>query len=112
MDTITAIKKALEGDPNKGLTAVDRLRLLSGGKPDFDPLTAEDAEWIENALKLALSTLESLQRKNAELREVLKLIAESGVTSDNSNLFIFQNAREVRQAARAALYRTGDTHGN
>ena len=59
--SVEAIKNALEGDMNTGLTAIDRLRFIVGGVPDFDPITVEDAEWI-------VSALESLQRENEELR--------------------------------------------
>lgn len=60
--SVEEIKKALEGDMNTGLTAIDRLRFIVGGVPDFDPITVEDADWI-------ISALESLQRENEELRQ-------------------------------------------
>lgn len=62
MTALEEIKKALEGDMNTGLTAIDRLRFIVGGVPDFDPITVEDADWI-------ISALESLQRENEELRK-------------------------------------------
>lgn len=62
MTALEEIKKALDGDMNTGLTAIDRLRFIVGGVPDFDPITVEDADWL-------LSTLESLQRENEELRQ-------------------------------------------
>lgn len=61
MTDLEAIKKALEGDMNTGLTAIDRLRFIVGGVPDFDPITVEDADWI-------IAALESLQSENEELR--------------------------------------------
>lgn len=62
MTALEEIKKALEGDMNTGLTAIDRLRFIVGGVPDFDPTTVEDADWI-------IAALESLQRDNEELRK-------------------------------------------
>lgn len=64
MTALEEIKRALEGDMNTGLTAIDRLRFIVGGVPDFDPLTVEDADWI-------IAALESLQRENEELRHRL-----------------------------------------
>ncbi|MQB37651.1 hypothetical protein DXT97_12695 [Agrobacterium tumefaciens] len=61
MTALEEIKKALEGDMNTGLTAIDRLRFIVGGVPDFDPITVEDADWL-------ISALESLQRENEMLR--------------------------------------------
>ncbi|AVH41875.1 hypothetical protein [Agrobacterium tumefaciens] len=62
MTALEEIKKALEGDMNTGITAIDRLRFIVGGVPDFDPITVEDADWL-------ISALESLQRANEELRQ-------------------------------------------
>ncbi|NSZ73292.1 hypothetical protein G6L74_05985 [Agrobacterium tumefaciens] len=59
MTALDEIKKALEGDMNTGLTAIDRLQFIVGGIPDFDPITVEDAEWI-------ISALERLQSENDE----------------------------------------------
>jgi hypothetical protein len=66
MTALEEIKKALEGDMNTGLTAIDRLRFIVGGVPDFDPITVEDADWI-------IAALESLQRENEELRQRLDI---------------------------------------
>lgn len=141
-DTITAIKKALDVDMNQGVTAVDRLRLLSGGQPDFDPLTVEDAEWIENALKLTLSTLESLQRKNERLQAEIDRkssmpgdhrywegryrdeAAENDILRAALRFYadpeIYKShphglafdRRDLSYRAKSALSSTGDTHGN
>ncbi len=59
MTALEEIKSQLDVDMNKGITTVDRLRIIAGGVPDFDPITVEDAEWI-------ISALESLQRENEE----------------------------------------------
>lgn len=61
MTALEEIKSQLDVDMSKGITTVDRLRIIAGGIPDFDPITVEDAEWI-------IAALESLQRENEALQ--------------------------------------------
>jgi hypothetical protein len=83
MTALEEIKKALEGDMNTGLTAIDRLRFIVGGVPDFDPISVEDADWL-------ISALECLQRENEKLRLFLFPYADrtdiSGISWDGKYL--------------------------
>lgn len=84
MTALEEIKKALEGDMSTGLTAIDRLRFIVGGVPDFDPITVEDADWI-------IAALESLQRENEELRE------DRDRTARNRDMYKGQVERQAAQ---------------
>lgn len=92
--SVEEIKKALEGDMNTGLTAIDRLRFIVGGVPDFDPITVEDADWI-------ISALESLQRENEELRKDKDHIAaeKAGIAKNaHSNVDYWKSQAEAAEA--------------
>ncbi|MBS0257213.1 MAG: hypothetical protein JSR13_05795 [Proteobacteria bacterium] len=91
MTALEEIKKALEGDMNTGLTAIDRLRFIVGGVPDFDPITVEDADWL-------ISALESLQRENEELRQRLDV----GPYGEDAIDVAESAADHLRQRAEAA----------
>lgn len=93
MTALEKIKKALEGDMNTGLTAIDRLRFIVGGVPDFDPITVEDADWL-------ISALESLQRENEKLRQ------DRDRTARNRDMY---KGQVERQADNLSKFREEET---
>ena len=105
MTALEEIKKALEGDMNTGLTAIDRLRFIVGGVPDFDPITVEDADWL-------ISALESLQRENeaseaTATRYANEIIELRGELAKTASLLVVQTDRA--EAAEADMKHLRET---
>lgn len=129
-DTITAIKKALEGvTPGEWFHGHEWVYCLprSGAKTDALEHIFRNEERQENAVYVVatqpktiaaiLSTLESLQRENEVLRSALADLTswfEDGVSIYGP--WIIRSGEHGADAAvtsaQAALSSTGDTHGN
>ena len=109
MTALEEIKSQLAVDMSKGITTVDRLRIIAGGVPDFDPISVEDVEWI-------ISALESLQRENEELREKAVLHSADAKTAWAECEALREKVAALEAALSAAepvarQYRAGSTEG-
>ncbi|WP_367354235.1 hypothetical protein [Agrobacterium pusense] len=115
--SVEEIKKALEGDMNTGLTAIDRLRFIVGGVPDFDPITVEDADWLISALESLQRENEELLAENGELRNIVSncaaaLLTGAFVSPKCSVDFMKDVPKEIASTVGAlrALASTGGEH--